>query len=80
MLGVACWEPGPWRGENLWLAADPENEEEALFSMLARARATIITRHPLNINYPAGRGKIAFEQAGFVKQNTLIWMEIKYGG
>jgi ribosomal protein S18 acetylase RimI-like enzyme len=80
LLGVASWEPGLFRGENLWLAADPDNEEEALFSLLARARGTLVTRHPLSINYPAGRGKIAFEQAGFVKQNTLIWMEIKYNG
>ena len=78
LLGVASWEPGPFRGENLWLAADPDDEEEALFSLLVRARSMLVTRRPLSINYPAGRGKIAFDQAGFVKQNTLIWMEIKY--
>lgn len=78
LLGVACWEPGPFRGENLWLAANPDDEEEALYSLLVRARSMIVTRRPLTINYPAERGKIAFDQAGFVKQNTLIWMEIKF--
>ncbi len=77
LIGTASWDPGPYRAENLWLAADPDNEEEALFALLVKARSTLVTRHPLSINYPAGRGTIAFSEAGFVKQNTLIWMENK---
>jgi len=77
LIGGASWDPGPYRAENLWVAADPDNEEEALFALLVKARASLVTRHPLNINYPAGRGTIAFAEAGFVKQNTLIWMENK---
>jgi ribosomal protein S18 acetylase RimI-like enzyme len=77
LIGAASWDPGPYRAENLWLAADPENEEEALFALLVKARSTLMTRHILNVNYPAGRGTIAFIEAGFFKQNTLIWMENK---
>jgi ribosomal protein S18 acetylase RimI-like enzyme len=75
LIGVASWDPGPYRAENLWVAADPDNEEEALFALLVKARASLVTRHPLSINYPSGRGTIAFSEAGFIKQNTLIWME-----
>jgi ribosomal protein S18 acetylase RimI-like enzyme len=75
LAGTASWDPGPHRGENLWLAADPEQEEEAVFALLIEARRQLSTRRPLAINYPAGQAEIAFIQAGFIKQNTLIWME-----
>jgi ribosomal protein S18 acetylase RimI-like enzyme len=77
LIGTACWDPGPYRSENLWLAADPDNDEEAIFALLANARRSLLPRRPLNVNFPAGQGTIAFKQAGFFAQNTLIWMEIK---
>ncbi len=75
LIGAASWDPGAYRAENLWLAADPDNEEEALYALLVQARLTLLPRRPLTINYPVDRGTIAFNQAGFFKQNTLIWME-----
>jgi hypothetical protein len=75
LIGAASWDPGAYRAENLWLAADPDNEEEALFALLIQARLTLVSRRPLTVNYPVDRGTIAFNQAGFFKQNTLIWME-----
>jgi ribosomal protein S18 acetylase RimI-like enzyme len=75
LAGTASWDPGPNRGENLWLAAEPDREEEAIYSLLVEARRRFSTRRPLAINYPAGQAEIGFIQAGFVKQNTLIWME-----
>jgi len=77
LIGAASWDPGAYRAENLWLAADPDHEEEALFALLVQARLTLVPRRPLNVNYPVDRGTIAFNQAGFFKQNTLIWMEHK---
>jgi ribosomal protein S18 acetylase RimI-like enzyme len=77
IIGAACWDPGAYRAENLWLAADPNQEEEALFALLVQARRSLMTRRPLTVNYPVDQGTIAFNQAGFFKQNTLIWMEHK---
>jgi len=39
LIGTATWDPGPYRSENLWLSADPDNEEEALFALLAMLAA-----------------------------------------
>jgi ribosomal protein S18 acetylase RimI-like enzyme len=78
LIGAASWDPGPYRAENLWLAADPDNEEEAIFALLAHARRNLLPRRPLTINFPAGEANLAINQAGFLLQNTLIWMEIKY--
>jgi ribosomal protein S18 acetylase RimI-like enzyme len=77
LIGAASWDPGTYRAENLWLAADPNDEEEALFALLVNARRTLLPRRPLTVNYPVDRGRLAFDQAGFFKQNTLIWMEHK---
>ena len=77
LIGTASWDPGAFRAENLWLVADPDYEEEALYALLVQARRKLMPRRPLNVNYPVGQAAIAFKQAGFFKENTLIWMEIK---
>jgi hypothetical protein len=64
--------------DTLWAAVDPEHEELALSALLPVARKSWSTVKPLAVNYPAGQGIEAFNQAGYNLQNTLIWMEVNF--
>jgi ribosomal protein S18 acetylase RimI-like enzyme len=76
-LGFLSWEPMRGSADSLWLGADPEREHESVLALLLRARADLARRNrPLTVNYPAGRAVQAFAQAGFVANQTLVWMSI----
>jgi GNAT superfamily N-acetyltransferase len=75
LIGVASWEPSRSFSDNIWLAANPENEGRAIRALLPKIRKSVATRRPLAVNYPAGRAKEAFLDAGFRLQQTLVWME-----
>lgn len=77
-IGFVSWEPMRASSDPLWLATQPEYEDEAIFSLLPYARAMLAGKgKPLSVNYPAGRGDEAFRQAGFVNFQTLVWMSIE---
>lgn len=76
LVGSASWDPGPYRGEAIWLAASEKSEEESVFALLVHVRRHVAARRPLEINFPAGRAAIAFRESGFIRQNTLIWMAL----
>lgn len=74
-LGFLTWEPSRTYADNLWLAAPPEKEEQAILSLIPEVRRRITTTRPLSLNYPAGRADQAFKDAGMTLQQTLVWME-----
>jgi ribosomal protein S18 acetylase RimI-like enzyme len=77
--GVLTWEPTARRADNLWLAADPRKENALIPSLIPFVLPHIYNNNkPFTINYPDGRGNAYFEEIGFIRQNTLIWMKISY--
>lgn len=78
LLGVLTWQRSSYRNEHLWVATGSggDNDEESVIAaLISNARRIIDTKRRLLIDYPAGRGGHAFEQAGFHIQQTLIWMQ-----
>jgi ribosomal protein S18 acetylase RimI-like enzyme len=78
LIGSIAWEPTNLYADLLWIASDPEFEEEAIVLLLGQIRRWLPANRPLSVNYPAGRAETAFEKCDFSKQNTLIWMENRY--
>lgn len=78
LLGVATWQPGQKRTDHLWLAVNPEQEDQALNSLLPFVRVAVPKGRPPLVNYPAGRGDRCFGNNGFEYQHTLIWMEARF--
>ncbi len=77
--GILTWEPTSRRADNLWLAVDPRSENAVIQSLIPFALPHIYNNNkPFTINYPGGRGDTPFEEIGFTRQNTLIWMKISY--
>jgi ribosomal protein S18 acetylase RimI-like enzyme len=77
LLGVITWRPQINQADRLWLAAAPENEDVAILALLAHLLKMLPDRSRMILDYPAGRSKQAFLEAGFRFQQTLIWMELK---
>jgi GNAT superfamily N-acetyltransferase len=78
LLGIASWEPLRSMSDQVWIAAPPAFEDPAIRCLLPYVRQYLGSRQrSVNVNYPAGRAETAFYDAGFVPQNTLIWMEQK---
>jgi predicted N-acetyltransferase YhbS len=78
LLGLLTWEPSRTSADNLWLAAPPESEDEAIRILLPRATSHLSTGRPLSLNYIAGRGEAAIQACGFKNQQTLIWMNVLF--
>ena len=74
-IGMITWDPSRAYADALWLATLPENEERAIRSLLPAIRKTVPSHRPLVLNYPARRAEKAFQEAGMVVQQSLIWME-----
>lgn len=75
LIGVLAWQPLNYRSDQLWLAADPENEDKAIRALLSHLQGKLPYRRDLAIEYPANRSLQAFRDAGFEIRQTLIWME-----
>jgi len=80
LTGVLSLTPSHLAEDNLWLAPAPDFEDEVILTLLPNAIFSRIAQRPLSLNYPAGRGDAAFQEAGLEKQNTLIWMEKPLSG
>jgi ribosomal protein S18 acetylase RimI-like enzyme len=74
LIGVLARQSSLGFADYLWLAADPENEDEAVLALLRHARRWLPQRRSLALEYPARRAVQAFQAAGFVEHQTLIWM------
>lgn len=75
LIGVLAWQPLNYRSDQLWLAADPENEDTAIRALLLHLQSKLPYRRDLAIEYPADQSIQAFKDAGFEIRQTLIWME-----
>ena len=77
LLGVLSWQAHPDHADHLWLASTPENEGLAIAALLPHARRQLAQRKRMVVDYPAGHGVKAFQDASFHLLQTLIWMEVK---
>ena len=77
LSGIASWEPSRIQfADTIWLAAPQDHEEEIIPYLLTNVcRKLRYLNKPMLVNYPAGRAENAFEETGFEKLNTLIWMK-----
>lgn len=75
LIGLVTWEPTRMYADTLWLATEPNCEDEAVRALLPGIRRALHRKRPLIVNYPTGRAQAAFEQSGFQPHMTLIWME-----
>lgn len=78
LLGIAIWDASAYNNETVWVAPNPVCEDQALVVLLTILRRQVDSSRALTINYPANRGAVSFQRAGFDLQNTLIWMEINF--
>ncbi|MHC1783232.1 MAG: GNAT family N-acetyltransferase [Anaerolineaceae bacterium] len=75
LVGLATWEAGSFYNDFVWLAVPPEWDRAAIPALLEEMKREIFIRRPWQLNYPAGRAEDVFQEMGFNKQNTLIWMQ-----
>lgn len=75
LLGVLAWQPLYSHSDHLWLATAPEHEDTAIRSLLFHLQRNLSYRRELSLEYSAEHGLQAFEDAGFISHQTLIWME-----
>lgn len=76
LIGVATWQPTYAYADSLWLATDPDYEDQAVAALLSSTYRRVQSNRPLSANYPAGKAQEGFRSAGFYPQLTLIWMKI----
>jgi ribosomal protein S18 acetylase RimI-like enzyme len=74
LQGVITWQKTSAFAHNLWVAFSPDHEADVLPGALARALRTLSRKHPLSIDYPAGRLSQVLQALGFEPFRTLIWM------
>jgi ribosomal protein S18 acetylase RimI-like enzyme len=74
LLGFLAWQAMPHYADSLWLAARPNQDDEALSALLVHARRSLSPRRALTLDYPAGHAAGVFEAAGFRPLHTLVWM------
>ncbi|HSM24482.1 MAG TPA: GNAT family N-acetyltransferase [Anaerolineaceae bacterium] len=77
LIGIASLEKTNLYADNLWIACPEENDDEVVRASIPYFRSSRIFIRPQTINYPVDRGEKAFEDLGFKKNHTLIWMEEK---
>lgn len=74
LQGVITWQKTTTYTHNLWLAMDPAAEVRALPFALQQVLQQRSKTHPLSVDYPHDRHPEIFEQLGFSKFRTLVWM------
>jgi len=78
LCGVLTWMSHPGYSDYLLLAAPEEADATAIQALLVHARKSLSPRRRLSLNTPAGLVPEAIQSAGFAKQQTLIWMQVKF--
>jgi ribosomal protein S18 acetylase RimI-like enzyme len=80
-IGFLTWEPTHQSADMLWLALNPERPElmgMAANGLLRFIRQQMPSFRTLTINFTAQKADEAFIENGFVRQNSLIWMEVPF--
>jgi ribosomal protein S18 acetylase RimI-like enzyme len=77
-IGFITWEPTRQSADLLWLAVHPEFSELAARGLLHFIRQETPAFRPLTINFAAKTADEAFTENDFVRQNSLIWMEVAF--
>lgn len=75
VIGFASLEKTNLYADNLWIACPEEFDDTVIRAAVPNFRNSTFFIRPQTINYPVGRGVKAFEDLGFSKNHTLIWME-----
>lgn len=78
LLGVLSWQEARGYADHLWLAALPQNEDQALRAVLPFIRRERRLSRPLSLDYPENRAVEAFTRTGFTPKSTLIWMNVSH--
>jgi GNAT superfamily N-acetyltransferase len=76
-LGAAvAWQTTGSYANVIWLAAPLKGDELAVRELLRYVRRHSPTRRTLALDYPANQYKLVIQEAGFVEQQTLVWMSL----
>jgi len=75
LIGIATLQSNPREGKALWMACDPEWENEAIQGFLDDFLNKHIWREKITLDYPAQRATQPLQEAGFTPTQTLIWMK-----
>ena len=78
LIGVISCQSTLGMSNLLWLAADPEQEDQAADVLLHHVRQVYGGRRSFVFDYPAHLASQQIESAGFYPHQTLIWMEILF--
>ena len=74
LLGILTWQSSRSHADHLWLAAPPESILPVLKTGLSVMAKDIRITRPMLLTFPAGIAEESFTNAGFIKQQTLLWM------
>jgi len=77
-IGFITWEPTHLSADMLWLALDPQYNQLAANGLLHFIRLQTPPFRALTINFTENTADEAFTENGFVRQNSLIWMEVAF--
>ncbi len=78
LRGTLSWNHSSGMTDTIWLAIPEQEDQEAILSLLTRAREAIHQTQPLSLNFPAGVAVETLKLAGFYAHQTLIWMTIDF--
>lgn len=75
LVGIATLQSNLREGKALWMACDPEMENEAIHGFLSYFLNKRISQEKITLDYPAQRATQPLQETGFTPTQTLIWME-----
>lgn len=76
LKGVLSWNHSSGMTDTIWLAIPRQEDQEAILSLLTKAREVIRKTQPLSLNFAAGAAVDVLKLAGFYAHQTLIWMSM----
>jgi ribosomal protein S18 acetylase RimI-like enzyme len=78
LQGALSWQETSSHANALWLAVPPNVEPAIVTKLLIHARNYAPSNSEMMLNYPSNQFMDAIQQAGFSKQQTLIWMAYSF--
>jgi hypothetical protein len=79
LIGVATFQSNPQQGKLLWMACDPQWEDEAFRAFLSHLDSFRV-KEKISLDYPALRAVQPLQEFGFTPTQTLIWMNRPIAG